>query len=62
MFMDRHTTDIPKCQIGFIDYVVTPLYKAWDTYLNEEDVFDAMENLNKNKEYWKAQQEKSNES
>jgi hypothetical protein len=53
MFMDRTTTDIPKCQVGFIDYVVTPLYKAWDTYLNEDDTFEAMKNLAKNRDHWK---------
>jgi hypothetical protein len=52
MFMDRDSTDIPKCQVGFIDYIVTPLYKAWDTYLNEDGNFDAIENLAKNKKYW----------
>lgn len=52
MFMDRDTTDIPKCQVGFIDYIVTPLYKAWDTYMNEDDTFDAVQNLAKNKKYW----------
>jgi hypothetical protein len=51
--MDRETTDIPKCQIGFIEYIVTPLYRAWDIYLNEDDIFEAMDNLSKNKELWK---------
>merc|ERR1719426_531570 len=28
MFMDRFTTNIAKNQLGFIDFVVTPLYEA----------------------------------
>ena len=52
MFMDRQSTNIPKCQVGFIDYIVSPLYKSWDTYLNEDDIFDAIKNLAQNKKHW----------
>ena len=54
MFMDRNTTDIPKCQVGFIEYIVTPLYKSWDSFLNEQSTFDGMTNLSLNKDYWKG--------
>lgn len=57
MFMDRTNTNIPKCQIGFIDYVVTPLYEVWDQYVNEDDKFDGLECLKTNREYWKKQQD-----
>ncbi|KAJ3124679.1 High affinity cAMP-specific and IBMX-insensitive 3',5'-cyclic phosphodiesterase 8A [Nowakowskiella sp. JEL0407] len=57
MFMDRNNTVIPKCQVGFIDYIVTPLYEVWDQYMNEDKKFLALENLHKNREYWKKQQE-----
>ncbi|KAI8812326.1 hypothetical protein BJ742DRAFT_793757 [Cladochytrium replicatum] len=57
MFMDRTNTVIPKCQIGFIDYIVTPLYEVWDTYMNEDRKFNALENLSSNREYWKRQLE-----
>ncbi|KAJ3337594.1 High affinity cAMP-specific 3',5'-cyclic phosphodiesterase 7A [Gonapodya sp. JEL0774] len=57
MFMDRATTQIPKCQIGFIDFIVSPLYEVWDSFIdarNEDEVeFVALENLKSNKEYWK---------
>lgn len=59
MFMDRETTVIAKCQVGFIDYIVLPLFEVWDSYMNEgfiilikDDVFPALENLIINKEYW----------
>ncbi|KAJ3124430.1 High affinity cAMP-specific 3',5'-cyclic phosphodiesterase 7A [Physocladia obscura] len=29
MFMNRGATDIPKCQIGFIDFIVYPLFEYW---------------------------------
>lgn len=30
-FMDRHTTQPVRCQTGFIDFIVAPLFKAWAT-------------------------------
>ncbi|KAJ3195451.1 High affinity cAMP-specific 3',5'-cyclic phosphodiesterase 7A [Irineochytrium annulatum] len=56
MFMDRHNTVIPKCQVGFIDYIVNPLYEVWDAFVNEEHNFPALQNLSKNREYWKKTQ------
>ncbi|KAI8903826.1 hypothetical protein EDD86DRAFT_230704 [Gorgonomyces haynaldii] len=57
MFMDRDTTIISKCQVGFIEYIVIPLYEAWDLYMNDEGNFPAMENLRSNRDYWKSCQE-----
>ena len=53
MFMDRETTVVSKCQVGFIDYIVLPLFEAWDMYMNEDGRFPALENLKNNREYWK---------
>ncbi|KAI8925600.1 hypothetical protein BC831DRAFT_400947 [Entophlyctis helioformis] len=53
MFMDRQTTVVSKCQIGFIDYIVLPLYEVWDQYMNEDGNFPALNNLRANREYWK---------
>ncbi|KAH6570308.1 hypothetical protein BASA60_007797 [Batrachochytrium salamandrivorans] len=53
MFMDRQTTVISKCQVGFIDYIVLPLYEVWDQYMNEERGFPAIDNLHANRDYWK---------
>ncbi|KAJ3088123.1 High affinity cAMP-specific 3',5'-cyclic phosphodiesterase 7A, partial [Quaeritorhiza haematococci] len=57
MFMDRNNTVISKCQVGFIDYIVSPLYEVWDTYMNEDQKFSGLTNLSKNREYWKKQLE-----
>lgn len=53
MFMDRTNCRVEKCQVGFIDYIVTPLYEVWDAYMNEDDKFPAMRNIVSNREYWK---------
>lgn len=61
MFMDRTTTVIPKCQVGFIDFIVTPLYETWTNFIDqfngESESFEAMSNLAKNKEFWKSKQD-----
>ncbi|KAJ3212962.1 High affinity cAMP-specific 3',5'-cyclic phosphodiesterase 7A [Dinochytrium kinnereticum] len=58
MFMDRNNTVVSKCQVGFIDYIVSPLYEVWDSFVTEEQQsFSALQNLSKNREYWKRQQE-----
>ena len=54
MFMDRATCRVEKCQVGFIDYIVTPLYEAWDAYVTDEEVFPALQYLAENREYWKS--------
>lgn len=51
--MDRQTTVISKCQLGFIEFIVTPLYEVWDKYLNEEGKLPALKFLKSNQEYWK---------
>ncbi|KAI8923499.1 hypothetical protein BC831DRAFT_520935 [Entophlyctis helioformis] len=51
-FMNRETTDIPKCQIGFIEFIVHPLYEAWANFM-KEDVDVHMHNIQANKGFWK---------
>lgn len=53
MFMDRNTSAVYKCQIAFIDYLVTPLYEVWDSYINEDETFPGYANIGKSKEFWK---------
>ena len=50
---DRATTAIPKTQIGFIDFVVQPLYTAWGRHLPWA-LEEAMANLGENKRYWQS--------
>ncbi|KAI8900527.1 hypothetical protein BC833DRAFT_581649 [Globomyces pollinis-pini] len=52
MFMDRTTTDIPKCQMGFIDYIVYPLYDAYSLFC--PDVMGHLSNISQTKLYWKS--------
>ncbi|KAJ3226679.1 High affinity cAMP-specific 3',5'-cyclic phosphodiesterase 7A [Clydaea vesicula] len=53
MFMDRNNCIVSKSQVGFIDYIATPLYEVWDNYMNEEDIFPGFRNIAENREYWK---------
>ncbi|KAJ1512083.1 High affinity cAMP-specific 3',5'-cyclic phosphodiesterase 7A [Coelomomyces lativittatus] len=56
--MDRDNTDIPKCQVGFIDFVVAPLFAAWETFLGEE-IEELIDNISSNKVFWKNFSERS---
>ncbi|XP_066916925.1 high affinity cAMP-specific and IBMX-insensitive 3',5'-cyclic phosphodiesterase 8B-like isoform X1 [Clytia hemisphaerica] len=49
---DRHTCNVPKSQIFFIDYFVMNLYVSWNKFAQ---VSKAMEYLNKNYEYWTSE-------
>ncbi|XP_017760267.1 PREDICTED: uncharacterized protein LOC108550878 isoform X1 [Eufriesea mexicana] len=51
---DRHTTSIPKIQIGFIKFVVTPLYEEWHRFLGDGLSVSLMEHLRANQKKWEA--------
>ncbi|ORZ40347.1 hypothetical protein BCR44DRAFT_118924 [Catenaria anguillulae PL171] len=51
--MDRFNTDIPKCQVGFIDFVVAPLFEVWGKFM-EDDIRPVLNNITNNKQYWKT--------
>ena len=51
MFMDRETTNVPKCQAGFINFMVAPLWKAWNSW---SPVPEALDNLEENARFWAA--------
>ncbi|TPX33494.1 hypothetical protein SmJEL517_g03641 [Synchytrium microbalum] len=59
MFMDRANQNIPKCQLGFIDFIVQPLYDVWNTYMNEDGDFLALDYLKRNREYWDAEKQRA---
>lgn len=50
MFMDRETTNIAKCQLGFINVIVTPLFGALGEFL--PGVQPCITNLGNNKAFW----------
>ncbi|KAJ3224589.1 hypothetical protein HK099_008198 [Clydaea vesicula] len=54
MFMDRNDMNIPKCQIGFIDILVTPLFDSWSQCIKTDFSRYCMENLVKNRAYWES--------
>ena len=50
MNCDRMTTNTAKSQIGFINFLVLPLFKVIHKMLPESS--ECIENLDENKEYW----------
>lgn len=49
-FMDRFTTSIGKCQRGFIDFLVNPLFKAFTPLLVNGD--SLLHTIDSNRNYW----------
>ncbi len=49
---DWQTTNTAKSQIGFINFLVLPLFKVVETILPESK--ECIDNLNENKEYWSS--------
>jgi len=54
-FMDRSKPAEAKCQIGFIDFIVAPIYEAWAKFLPQMKI--GVDNLEANKAHWKKQQQ-----
>jgi hypothetical protein len=53
MFMNRETANVPKCQIGFIDFIVKPLYEPWALFLNRDNEFKGLGNIAANREHYR---------
>ncbi|KAJ3036722.1 hypothetical protein HDV00_002435 [Rhizophlyctis rosea] len=51
-FMDRNDTNIPKCQIGFMDVLVVPLFDAWSGCIQTDFTRLCMDNIASNRKYW----------
>lgn len=49
---DRHTTSIPKIQVGFFKFVVLPLYEEWHRFLDDEFSHALMRWLRENQQHW----------
>eukprot|EP01137_Pigoraptor_chileana_P013610 Opistho-2@67314 len=55
MFMNRHDTNVPKCQVGFIDFIVGPLFEAWGSYLHgHRDKSVMCSHIDSNRSYWQG--------
>ncbi|KAI9338397.1 hypothetical protein DFJ73DRAFT_620658, partial [Zopfochytrium polystomum] len=48
-YMDRETLNVPSSQIGFIDFVIAPLFDAFEKF---EPIPGLLANLRRNKEHW----------
>lgn len=59
MFMDKDTTNIAKMQIGFISFLVTPLYHA--LYAALPALAESAAWLALNKQFWEARVEQMEE-
>ncbi|KAI9320316.1 hypothetical protein DFJ73DRAFT_635164 [Zopfochytrium polystomum] len=54
-FMDRNAPNIAKCQIGFIDILVAPMFEAWSLYKQgDQRTRSLRHNIKKNREHWAA--------
>jgi hypothetical protein len=51
-FMDRRTTNIGTCQVGFIDFLVLPLYQSMVQVL--PGLAEAVENIGTNRKFWRS--------
>jgi len=51
--MDRSKPNVEKSQVGFIDVIVGPLFRCFQTLVPEVQI--CLDQLQKNKEYWLAQ-------
>jgi len=57
MFYDRNNQNKPKCQLGFIDFIVKPLFTAWVSFVVElHDV--CLGHVEENRDYWEREQDK----
>jgi len=50
--MDRKNSDLPKSQVGFISFLVLPLYKAWSEMFDESKI--CLDALQSNLDNWKV--------
>jgi len=53
-FMDRQKPNVPKAQLGFIEYICAPMYDTWITFLNlSEEKLPCSQRLRVNRDFWK---------
>jgi len=57
-FMDRQKANLPQSQVGFLDFLVVPLFSVWVKFLEiDEAQCPLWKQLMENKSHWKAQLE-----
>ncbi|OQR96162.1 3'5'-cyclic nucleotide phosphodiesterase family protein [Achlya hypogyna] len=55
-FMDRVTISLKKMQVGFADFVVSPLFHVWSN-ISEQVKDDAYRTLLENREWWSTRED-----
>lgn len=50
---DRHNSTIEKSQVGFIDYIVHPLWETWADLVHP-DAQDILDTLEENRDYYQS--------
>lgn len=50
---DRHNATIEKSQVGFIDYIVHPLWETWADLVHP-DAQDILDMLEENRDYYQS--------
>lgn len=51
-FMDRHNQNQAKCQLGFIDVLVLPLYESWRMFSDTEKCAGITQSIARNRAIW----------
>jgi hypothetical protein len=55
-FYDRDKPTVAKCQVGFITFIVCPLFSAWSEFCNNKKCDAIFTTLMDNKAYWEKKQ------
>lgn len=50
---DRHNATVEKSQVGFIDYIVHPLWETWADLVHP-DAQDILDMLEENRDYYQS--------
>jgi len=58
-FMDRATTNIAKCQVGFINFLIKPFFEEWTNFLGDECVKTLFSNVESNVAVWEKEGEEA---
>lgn len=53
-FMDRHTPNLSRAQLGFLDFLAMPMFTLWTEYLDVPECQIILHLLRTNRAYWLA--------
>eukprot|EP00741_Cyanophora_paradoxa_P007233 tig00001094_g6997.t1 len=58
-FMDRTKPAVPQSQLGFVDFVIAPLFGAMEAFVGAEPMAEITRRLRDTRDYWTAEAAKS---